>query len=41
VTGGPVPAPEDSLNKIPVSKRLNGSRAQDEDETLIHQVELV
>jgi hypothetical protein len=30
-----VPAPEDMLRKLPVSKRVNSSRAPDEDATLI------
>ncbi len=35
-----VPAPEDLLNKIPVSKRVNSSRTPDEDETLIQSVDV-
>jgi putative SOS response-associated peptidase YedK len=34
------PAAEDVLQKWPVSKRLNSSRAPDEDPTLIDQISL-
>jgi putative SOS response-associated peptidase YedK len=34
------PAPNDLLQKWPVSKRINGSRADDGDSTLIEQIEL-
>ena len=34
------PAPNDLLQKWPVSKRVNSSRADDNDSTLIEKVEL-
>jgi putative SOS response-associated peptidase YedK len=34
------PAPDDYLQKCPVSKRVNSSRADDNDPTLIEPVEL-
>jgi hypothetical protein len=34
------PAPNDFLQKWPVSKRVNGSRASGDDPTLIDKVEL-
>jgi putative SOS response-associated peptidase YedK len=34
------PAPNDLLQKWPVSKRVNSSRASDDDPTLIERVEL-
>jgi putative SOS response-associated peptidase YedK len=34
------PAPEDALHRWPVSKRVNSSRASDEDHTLIDPVSL-
>jgi len=34
------PAPNDFLQKWPVSKRVNSSRADDDDPTLIAKVEL-
>jgi putative SOS response-associated peptidase YedK len=34
------PAPNDFLQKWPVSKRVNSSRADDNDPTLIERVEL-
>ena len=34
------PAPNDLLQKWPVSKRVNSSRADDDDPTLIEKVEL-
>jgi putative SOS response-associated peptidase YedK len=34
------PAPNDFLQKLPVSKRVNSSRADDNDPTLIEEVEL-
>ena len=34
------PAPNDLLQKWPVSKRVNSSRASDDDPTLIEPVEL-
>ena len=35
------PAPNDLLQKWPVSKRVNSSRADSDDSTLIEKVELV
>ena len=35
------PAPEDLLQKWPLSKRVNSSRASDDDPTLIERVEMV
>ena len=35
------PAPNDLLRKWPVSKRVNSSRASDDDPTLIEEVEMV
>ena len=35
------PAPHDLLQKWPVSKRVNSSRASDDDPTLIERVEMV
>jgi putative SOS response-associated peptidase YedK len=35
-----VPAPEDMLQRRPVSKRVNSSRAPKEDSTLIEPIEL-
>lgn len=34
------PAPKDLLRKWPVSKRVNSSRADDDDPTLIEKIEL-
>jgi putative SOS response-associated peptidase YedK len=34
------PAPNDFLQKWPVSKRVNSSRADDDDPTLVEKVEL-
>jgi putative SOS response-associated peptidase YedK len=35
------PAPEEFLQKWPISKRVNSSRADDNDPTLIEKVQLV